>query len=82
MVEEYFVTTIKHLNVLIICAISENEILWIIRKVFQFNKILLGRYYKVILILSQNNGIESTWEKIKQGEQEGSILGAIFFYSI
>jgi len=80
MVEEYFVTTIKHLNVLIICAISENEILWSIWKIFQFNEILFGRYYKVIL--SHNNGIESTWEKIKQGVQEGSTLGAIFFYSI
>jgi hypothetical protein len=78
MVEEYFVTSIKHLNVLIICAISENEILWSIRKIFQFNKILLGRYYKVIL--SHNNGIEFTWEKIKQGVQEGSILGSILAY--
>jgi len=32
-----------------------------------------GRYQKVIL--SHNNSIESTWEKIKQGVPEGSILG-------
>jgi len=36
-----------------------------------------GRYQKVIL--SHNNGIESTWEKIKQRVPEGSILGPIFF---
>jgi len=35
-----------------------------------------GRYQKVIL--SHNNGIESTWEKIKQGVPQGSILGPIF----
>ena len=36
-----------------------------------------GRYQKVIL--SHNNGTESTWEKIKQGVPQGSILGSIFF---
>ena len=36
-----------------------------------------GRYQKVIL--SHNNGIESTWEKIKQGVPQGSILGHFFF---
>jgi len=36
-----------------------------------------GRYQKVIL--SHNNGIESTWDKIKQGVPQGSILGHIFF---
>jgi len=35
-----------------------------------------GRYQKAIL--SHNNGIESTWEKIKQGVPQGSILGPIF----
>ena len=36
-----------------------------------------GRYQKVIL--SHNNGIESTWEKIKRGVPQGLILGPIFF---
>jgi len=38
---------------------------------------LSGRYQKVIL--SNNNSIESTWEKLKQGVPQGSILGPIFF---
>jgi hypothetical protein len=36
-----------------------------------------GRYQNVIL--SQNNGIESTWEKIKLGVPQGSTVGPIFF---
>jgi len=35
------------------------------------------RYQKVII--SYNNGIESTWERIKQEVSQGSILGPIFF---
>ena len=35
-----------------------------------------GRYQKVIL--SHNNGIESTWEKIKQGVPQGSIWDPFF----
>ena len=42
-------------------------------KVYNLVKSYLdGRYQKVIL--SYNNGIESTWEKIKQGVPQGSIL--------
>ena len=35
-----------------------------------------GRYQKVIL--SYNNNIEPTWEKVKQGVRQGSILEPIF----
>jgi len=47
-------------------------------KCYNFVKSYLnGRYQKVILC--HNNGIESIWEKIKQGIPQGSILGSIFF---
>jgi hypothetical protein len=37
-----------------------------------------GRYQKVIL--SHNNGIESTWKELNQGVPQGSILGPILFH--
>ena len=36
-----------------------------------------GRYWKVIL--SHNKGTESTWEKIKEGVPQGSILDTFVF---
>jgi len=44
----------------------------------QFSKVLF-RWKISKIILSHNNGIESTWEKIEQGVPQGSILGLIFF---
>ena len=38
---------------------------------------LNGRYQKVVL--SHSNGIESTWEKIRQGVPQGSFLGLLLF---
>jgi len=38
---------------------------------------LYGRYQKVIL--SHNNGIESTWEKIKQGYDKDQFWDPFFF---
>ena len=39
-----------------------------------------GRYEKVIL--SHNNGIESTWEKIKQGGTTGINYGTQSFFNL
>jgi len=36
-----------------------------------------GRYQKVVL--SHSNGTETTWDKIRQGVSQGSILGPILF---
>ena len=51
---------------------------------------ILGKFYNLLksylngwyqnVILSHNNSTESTWEKVKQGVLEGSILGPIFFF--
>jgi hypothetical protein len=38
---------------------------------------LYGRHQKVML--SHNNGTESTWERVKQEVPQGSILGPLFF---
>jgi len=51
---------------------------WVSGKFYNLVKSYLdGKYQKVII--SYNNGIESTWEKIKQGVPQASILGPIFF---
>jgi len=47
-------------------------------KFYNLVKSYLDRRYQKV-ILSRNNGIESTWEKIKQGVPQGSILGPNFF---
>jgi hypothetical protein len=47
-------------------------------KFYNLVKSYLNKKYQKVII-SYNNGIESTWEKIKQGVPRGSILGPIFF---
>ena len=71
-------TSIKHLTVLITVLLEKTKFYEVSGKFYNLVKSYLdGRYHKVIL--SHNNGIESTWEKIKQGVPQGSILGTIFF---
>jgi hypothetical protein len=51
--------------------------------------VVMGKFYSLLqsflnrryqkIILSHNNSIESTWEKVKQGIPQGSIVGSIFF---
>jgi len=48
------------------------------RKFYNLVKSYLDERYQKVII-SYNNGIESTWEKIKQAVPQGSILGPIFF---
>ena len=48
-------------------------------KFYNLVKSYLDERYQTVII-SYNNGIESTWEKIKQGVPQGSILGPIFFH--
>jgi hypothetical protein len=51
------------------------------RKFYNLIKSYLdGRYQKVVL--SHNKGIESTWEKLRQGVPQGSILGLILFSNL
>jgi len=47
-------------------------------KFYNFVKSYLDEIYQKVII-SYNNDIESTWEKIKHGVPQGSILGPIFF---
>jgi len=51
---------------------------WVSGKFYNLVKSYLDERYQKVII-SYNNGIESTWEKIKQGVPQGSILGPIFF---
>ena len=39
-----------------------------------------GRYQKIVL--SHSNGIESTWEKIRHGVPQGSILGLLLLFNL
>ena len=50
-------------------------------KFYNFIKSYLdGRHQKVVL--NHNKSIESTWEKIRQGVPQGSILGLILFSNL
>ena len=66
-------TSIKHLTVLNHSVLLEKmKFYGVSGKFYNLVKSYLdGRYRKVIL--SHNNSIESTWEKIKQGVPQGSI---------
>jgi len=57
---------------------SNCTIILIILQFYNLVKSYLDERYQKVII-SYNNGIESNWEKIKQGVPQGSILGPIFF---
>jgi len=72
------VTSIKHLTINHAVLLAKMKFYGVSGKFYNLVKSYLdGRYQKVIL--SHNNGIESTWEKIKPGTA-GINFGIHFFF--